>query len=391
MRRTLSAIPNIIATATLLAIGVSAAAAAWARGDEPPVLQSETATVTAFQGLTAHDLVYSGNAGGIRILDGDTAKLIATVYSSKPVNVALAPDDKTLYLAETYWTLGNRGTREDVLSIYGGKDLNNEGEITLPGRLISDPKTHIFGLSADGHYAYVYNFQPASSVAVVDVRARKVIATVEIPGCGLVFPFGARDFASLCADGSMDAVDSGPRGRYTVHRTKRFFDIEQDPVLDESVVDRYSGLALFVTYDGVVHPVHLGHIPRFEPTWSIEEAAGLSPATTHLGQITWRPGGHVPMAYHRKSGRLFVLMHEGTPWSYEEPGTQVWVLDVRSHKLLARFDVPESAETLAVTQDAKPLLFAFSGGWLWVLDPASGAVLRAMRGPGAALVAVRGF
>ena len=359
-----------------------------------PVLQSETADITPFPGLTAHDLAYSGldafTTGGIRIIDGDTAKTIATVFSSQYANFAWAPDNRTLYVSETYWALGDRGKREDVLSIYGGPALRNDGEIALPGRLISDPKTHTFALSPDGRYGYVYSFQPGSSVSVIDLHARKVLTQVEIPGCGLVYPFGKRGFASLCSDGSLAVADVNARGKYTVHRTKIFFDVMHDPVMDESVADSHSGLALFITYDGWVHPIHLADAPRFGRPWSIEQAAGMSPATSKVGQVTWRPGGQVPFAYQRSRQRLFVLMHEGPPWSFEKAATEIWVLDAHSHSLLDRWEVPESAYLLAVTQDAHPLLFALSHKWLWVVNADSGAVERAAQIVEPGLVRARG-
>lgn len=375
----------------LLSSGWLAAAAGTAAS---PVLQSETAGVTPFAGLTPHELAYSAMDAlthpGIRILDGDTANLVATVYSSEYANFAWAPDYKTLYVSETYWSLGNRGKREDVLSIYGGPTLSNEGEITLPGRLISDPKTHTFALSADAHYGYDYSFQPAPSVSVIDLKQRKLLTSVEIPGCGLVFPFGERGFASLCADGSLAVADIAGQGKYVVHRVKRFFDIMNDPVMDESVADARSGLALFITYNGWVHPVHLADHPTFDEPWSLQQAAQLSPATSEVGAVTWRPGGQVFAAYQPSTARLFVLMHEGHPWSNEQAGTEIWVLDTRQHRLLHRWDVPESALLVAVTHDAHPLLFALSQSWLWVMNPDSGEVLRATEIVPPGLVRVRG-
>lgn len=386
-----------IAAALILSagpLGLRAHATPAAQQDTPPVLQSETAGVTPFPGLTPHELVYSAMdaiaPAGIRIINGDTAKLVGTVFSSEYANFAWAPDNQTLYVSETYWTLGNRGQREDVLSIYGGSELRNEGEIALPGRMISDPKTPTFALSSDGHYAYDYTFQPAPSVSVIDLKQRKLLTSVEIPGCGLVFPFGERGFASLCGDGSLAVADVDAKGQYSVHRSKRFFDMMSDPVFDESIADRDSGLALFITFDGWVHPVALSDQPRFDKPWSIEAAAGLSPATSQVGAITWRPGGQAEAAYHAASGRLFVLMHEGHPWSSEAAGSQIWVLDVRQHRLLKRYDVPEAAVVVAVTQDAQPLLFALSDSWLWVMSADSGAVLRATQVVPPGLVRVRG-
>lgn len=374
--------------------GAQALAAASSGDGPPPALQSQTADITPFPELTAHDLVYSGldafTTGGIRIIDGDTTQSVAAVYSSQYADFAWAPDNHTLYVSETYWTLGNRGKREDVLSIYGGPTLRNEGEIALPGRLISDPRMHAFALSPDGRYGYVYSFQPASSVTVIDLHARKVLTQVEVPGCGLVYPFGEHGFASLCADGSLAIADMDAQGKYTVHRTKVFFDVTGDPVIDQSVADSRTGLALFVTYDGWVHPVHLADTPRFDEPWSIEQAAGMSPATSTVGHITWRPGGQVPFTYQRSRGRLFVLMHKGPPWSFETAGTEIWVLDVRGHSLLDRWEVPESGLLLAVTQDAHPLLFTLSSDWLWVMNADSGAVQGARQIVTPGLVHVRG-
>ncbi len=103
-------------------------------------------------------------------------------------------------------------------------------EITLPGRLISVPKSPTLDISADGKFAYVYNMQPATSVAVVDLVARKTASVVEIPGCGMVYPWGPSGFASLCADGSL-AYATKQGNKYTVKHTAQFFDGENDPSL----------------------------------------------------------------------------------------------------------------------------------------------------------------
>lgn len=355
----------------------------------PPVLQSETAGITPLRPLKAHDLLLLSDRGGAQIIDGDTLRLLGTIYTAHYANIAIGPDNGTFYVAETYWSRGNRGTREDLLSVYQCPRLDLAAEITLPGRLISDPKTHVFDLSADGRYAYIYNFQPASSVVVVDLHARKVIGSVETPGCGLVYPWGARGFASLCADGSLATADVNAKGEYSLKRTHKFFDIDNDPIFDESVVDRHTGRGFFLSYTGLLYEAQLGDEARIASPWSIQEAAGLSRATTRVGDITWRPSGSVLIAHHRASERLFVLMHEGPHWEYEKPGTEIWAIDVRRRKVLARLEVPEAASIVAVTPDASPILFAISDEWLWALDPESGAVLRATHVRSPALVAVR--
>jgi hypothetical protein len=84
-------------------------------------------------------------------------------------------------------------------------------------------------------------------------------------------------------------------------------------------------------------------------------------------------------------------MHEGVHWTHAQDGTEVWVFDTANRKLLARYPVPESAASIAVTQDAQPVLFALSEEWLWVLNPDTGEVLRARQGRTGGLLAVKDF
>ena len=99
-----------------------------------------------------------------------------------------------------------------------------------------------------------------------------------------------------------------------------------------------------------------------------------------VGQVTWRPGGARLAAYHCASGRLYVLMHEGVHWTHAQPGTEVWVLNTVKQELESRYALPQSANSIAVTQDAHPVLFAISEEWLWALDAQTGDVLHARQG-----------
>ena len=357
-------------------------------GSAPPVLEAEVADVVPLRPLKDHDLLIGGGeGGGVRIIDGDTLQHVAQLYTAPHSNYAVDPLGHFFYVAETYWSLGNRGQRRDLVTVYDGATLNLAGEIPLPGRLLTDPKTANFDISSDGHFGYVYNFEPASSVVVVDLHKRKVTASLSLPGCGLVYAWGERSFASLCADGTLaTVVGTGP-----VARTQPFFDAEHDPVFDESVVDRKTGKAFFLTYTGSLFEVQLAEHPQIGASWSLQQAAGLSPATTATGRVTWRPGADRLAAYHRRSGRLFVLMHEGVHWTQAQPGTEVWVLDTASRKLLARYPVPQSASSIAVTQDVQPVLFALSEEWLWVLNPDTGEVLHGKPGRTGSLLAVKDF
>ena len=372
----------------------AAARLAAATGSIP---ESETSDVAVLGPLGPRRLFLSaGFMGGVRLINGDTAKIEAGIPAAAASNFAIDPNGRYYYVAETMWSRGNRGPREDLLSVYDDQ-IHLVAEIPLPGRLVSVPRSSAFDVSADGHWAYVYNMQPAQSVVVVDLSARKVATQVETPGCGMVYPWstgaGENGFASLCADGSLATASREAKGRYTVTHTERFFDPEQDPVFEESLVDRQTGHAWFISYSGLVYPATLGAHAQIDSPWSIQQAAGLSRATISAGQETWRPGGARLAALHKASGRLFVLMHEGLHWTQKEPGAEIWVLDANTHKLKKRLTVPQAATVIAVSQDASPLLYAVSRqGWLWVLNPDTGEVLHSLKDLGMLNVAsVAGF
>ena len=107
-----------------------------------------------------------------------------------------------------------------------------EREIPLPGRLIVNPKPQQLSISDDGQLAYVYDMVPASAVHVVDLAQGKMLTSVDIPGCALVYAYGKRSFATVCGDGTIGVVTvprpAPPRRCFT----QPFFKPDQDPVSD---------------------------------------------------------------------------------------------------------------------------------------------------------------
>jgi methylamine dehydrogenase heavy chain len=295
-------------------------------------------------------------SGQMQIVDGDTGDLLSSMYSASLSNFASPPGQRTIDVAESVWSKGNRGTRQDMISVYDGSTLKLLTEIPLPGRMYQAPVTHNFSISTDGKLAYVYNMQPASSVIVVDLERRRVLKSVDIPGCSLAYPWGPAGFSSLCGNGSLATVTwNGHDG--TISRGEPFFDAEHDPVLEESPSDARSGRTFFVTYSGVIHPAHLGSSPTIDPPWSLQEAAGLGAASIADGALAWRPGGRLPLALHQASGRMFVLMHAGEHWTHKKPGTELWVVDVNNHRVLRRMTLDLPVSAVAVSQDEKPLIY----------------------------------
>jgi methylamine dehydrogenase heavy chain len=328
-----------------------------------------------------HRFFTIGYRGSAVIFDGDSGKLEGQVPLGQESTLALSADNSRIYVGETMWAHGNRGTRIDLLSIYDGKTLNLLKEIELPGRALVNMKFNDFSLSASGKRAYVYNMHPASSVVWVDLVKEAVGGSVEVPGCALVFAWGEDGVSSLCGDGSLATVSLPVGGLPKVSHTKPFFDAVNDPIFDNSVFDNATGRAVFLSYTGLIYAAKLGAEPVIEQPWSITEAAGQKAAGTGVDELAWRPGGRQPIAWHKQSDRIFVLMHPGSYWSHNDAATEVWVLNLKTHALLARYAVQVKpagvVRSIVVSQKAKPQLYLLNpDGGDTVVDADTGEVLR---------------
>lgn len=372
-----------VATAVLAAALSATLALPAAAAPPPAALEPETSDTAVLPPPGPHRVwvadIYGGSA---RIIDGDTGDMLGTIHTASLADLASGPNQSAVYVSESIWTKGNRGTRQDMVTVYDGATLNLKTEITLPGRMYMAPRPALFALNAAGDTGFVYNMTPASSVVVVDLKGQKVARSVDTPGCALVFPWGAAGFSSLCADGALATV-SLEGAEPKLSRGKPFFDAEHDPVFQESPSDPATGRTLFVTYAGQVKPVRLGASPAYEAPWSLHAGAGLKAPSLDDAELAWRPGGRLPLAMHNASGRLYVLMHMGEAWSHKKPATELWVADAASRKVLRRMQLEEPVDAVAVTQDAKPLLFLRDRKYvLHVLDATTLQELRKVEGAG---------
>lgn len=357
----------------------------------PEVEESDTAVLSA---ASPHWIYVNTNWGrrGTRIFDGDTGKMMGQLHEAEMSNFTADPTGRYYYVAETIWTKGNRGTRQDMLSVYDAGTLKLLREIPLSGRLLVGNRKHNLSISTDGRHAFVYNMDPASSVIVVDLQKARVAGTTEVPGCGLSAGTGGRSSLSLCADGALALVSLDARGKASLSRSESFFSAENDPIFDNFPVDEARSRAAFVSYSGLVTTVELGSGIKVNPSWSLQEAAGAPRGQAAPLVANWYPGGRQPSALHGPSGRLFVLMHLGEFWTQKEPGTELWVVDTLARKVIRRIKLEDEASWVEVSQDASPLLFLAGEKDLRVLDATTLEEKRTIKDAGAgpmSTVAVR--
>lgn len=317
--------------------------------------------------------VMPGNA----IYDTDTGKMLGLVEASNLSDLALDPNGKAFYVAESIWTKGWRGTRQDMITVYDANTLKLKSEITIPGRILIGGRKFNFVIADAGKTAYVYNLDPASSVNVVDLAKGKFVKKIELPGCASLMPVTGVGFSALCSDGSLATVKVAA-AKPEITRSAPFFSATNDPIFDNFGYDGVKQEAVFLTYTGQVYTVKLGATPTISEPFSIQAAAGVSPADTKPLDVHWYPGARQGLAYHLGTGHAFVLMHTGEYWTHKEPGTEIWELDVAAKKVVKRIPLEDPAEEIAVTQEpnAKLIVSGSAGaggsGALYILDAKTG-------------------
>lgn len=316
-------------------------------------------------------------ASRINIFDAETGAFVSVVHSGFVPNLLLAPDKSELYVNETYFSRGTQGERVDVVSIYDARTLLRTGEVILPqGRGLFVPKQPVAALSPDGRFLLSYNMAPATSVSLVDIRARRYVGEIEVPGCALVYPTGLRSFSMLCPDGSFVDIAYDEEGGAEVMQNEPFFDSENDPVFEHAALATEQGRGYWISYEGMLYEVVFEEgRTRVVDSWSVVEEADRAES--------WRPGGWQLMAYDRNSGLVYVLMHRGPRWSHKFPGEEVWVLDPEANRRVKRLSLEEPSVSILVTPEKDPVLVALTDtGVLGVYDLESGELARRIEGVG---------
>jgi methylamine dehydrogenase heavy chain len=336
------------------------------------------------------------------LFDGDTAEVVATIDAGttlSPKPPLFSPTRREFYSVEIDYSRGRRGDRIDYVTIYDAETLAVTGEVVLPTRTSESASSVGYSALLDGgRFLATFNQFPATSVSIVDLRDRSFVGEIPTTGCAGIYPTGERSFAMLCGDGSVLSVELDETGRrHELQASPPFFDVVADPVMMAG--GRTGDRWIFVSFHGIAHEIDFGQAPAVASSWPL-----VGEAERDAG---WRPGGRQLLALHGASGRLFVTFHQGGPGSHKDPGPEVWVFDLAERERVDRFEMPNftaaflgrtlgigpdgfmgwllesllpdrGADTIAVSQDTAPLLFARSSalGVVAVLDARTGEHLR---------------
>jgi methylamine dehydrogenase heavy chain len=288
------------------------------------------------------------------VLDGTTGAIEGMFNQAYWPNFAVSPDGAELYAVDSYWEKHTRGKRSDYIVVRDARTLEVKEDIPLPaGRLLIVSKKYNFDVTPDGRYGFTYNLAPATAVTVTDLKARKSVGSIGVAGCGLIFAQASNRFSSLCADGSIITATFDESAKASIKRAEKVFDAKNDPAFEHSAWDKRHRMLYLITYQGDVVPVSLEADQAVaQAKWSLttdaERAAG------------WRPGGWQVSHFHSAARRLYVLMHQGRPWTHKNSGNEVWEVDAAAGKRLQRIKLKEPAQSVAVSPDGDPLLYVIT-------------------------------
>jgi len=294
--------------------------------------------------------------GRTHVVDGASMRYLGLLGTGFAGQTAVSRDQRTLYVATSYLSRLQRGTRTDVVEVYSAEDLSLQYEIEIPPKHVQGlPMRAVMATTPDNRFLLVQNATPATSVTVVDLQAKKVSAEIPTPGCYGVIPWPARPqrFSSICGDGTLASYDIDAQGAAAGNRVSApIFDPDKDPVFMH--YEMVGNTLQLVSYLGALYSVDLS---GDEPV-AAKPRPMVDAASARQG---WRPGGYQLFAIEPRSGRLFVAMHDkGAEGSHKSPAKEIWVIDLKTMKRIARLP-GETAVAMAVARTDKPRLFVLSG------------------------------
>lgn len=334
---------------------VSLSSGVAAQSQQPP-LPVEKATATTLPDHRGQGWVWLGGShapsqidGRFMLFDAQAKHLGQLNNGFWPNNLLVSARHDEVYAAETYFARGLRGARTDVVTAYDGKNLSALYEIEIPAKRIGALASNTEVLSDDERFMLVLNYTPAQSVSIVDLEHKRFVSEVETPGCANLYTAGPRDFYAICGNGGFLHLRLDDEGKTVLkQRTAPLFDAVGDALNAEA--SRQGDTWYFTSQHSEVYALRMNAdgIERVAQ-WPLLDAADRDAG--------WRVSGRQNTALHLPSGEFYVLMGKNTQSTRQDPGDEVWVYDLKSHKRLRRLPLGQPALSCTVNQVQQPRLF----------------------------------
>lgn len=286
-------------------------------------------------------------------IDGKTTKLLGMTDAGKLPHVTIASDGKFLAIASTMYSRVARGKRDDYLELIDPSTQNVLADIDLPeGRFLTGVLERLASISTDDKHFLFQQFSPSPGVGVVDLEKKAFVKIIDVPDCYHVFPAPKQNFFMHCRDGSLLQVTYDNKGNAKQKSTKPFH-AENEYLLNNPYYSNSNNRLAWTSYEGKI----------FQAKLSESGADFVKPFdvfTEKEKSDKWRPGGWQTLSYHKARNELYLLADQREKWTHKLPSRFVFVVDASSGKRLRRIELKHEIDSIAVTQDERPNLYALS-------------------------------
>lgn len=357
-----------LAVAALLASASSAFAADAPSGSSVPSTLGAIGTAKTEEAITIEKgipadakRVYVQDPGHFNVtttvysIDGKSNKLLGMTDTGKLAHLMLSSDGKFFVTANTTYSRIATGKRDDYVQVIDAQNLNVLADIDIPeGRFLTGVMPTLAGISPDNKSMYFQQFAPSPAIGLVDLEKKSFVKMMDIPDCYQIFPVANQNFFMHCRDGSLMQFTHDDKGNIKQKPTK-VFHAEDDYMIVNPYYSNTTGRLVWPTYEGRI----------FQAKLSDKGAEFLKPFdifTAAEKKANWRPGGWQPVAYHKARNEIYVLADQRAKWTHITSSRYVFVIDGTSGKRLRRIDLKHEIDSISVTQDAAPNLYATSGG-----------------------------
>ena len=302
------------------------------------------------------------------VIDGDAARVVGTADSGFMGNPVVASDGSFFGHANTVFSRIARGKRTDYVELLDARTSDPIADIELPNnpRFLVGTYPWMTALTPNNKTLLFYQFSPSPAVGVVDLAGKKFDRMIEVPDCYHIFPSSNDSFFMHCRDGSLLNVSIGADGKSQTKRTE-IFHKESEYLINHPAYSPKNGRLVWPTYTGKIFQVDLSSqdakfLPAIEAFTDTEKKEG------------WAPGGWQQVAYHRDSDRIFLLGDQRAASKHKTPSRFLFVIDAKTGKRINKIELKHEIDSVGVSQDAKPQLYALSTGakTLFIFDPETG-------------------
>lgn len=300
-------------------------------------------------------------------IDGNKSKILGQVDAGIVPNPIVASNGQFYGHLSTVWSRVARGKRNDYLQILDPTNNEVVTDIDLPpARFLVNTYPTMAGLTPDDKSLLFYQFSPSPGVALIDLEAKKFVKIMDVPDCYHVFPTAADTFYMQCREGHLLKATFDKEGNLKHEKTKVFHP-EDEFLINTAAYSPKAKRIVWSAYDGTIYQADLSSAEaKFLPTFEA--------FTDEEKKDRWAPGGWQPVAYHRESNRIFVLADQRAKWTHKYPSRFVFVYDAATGKRLSKFELGHEINSIGLSPDKEPLLYALSSGdrTLYIFDSATG-------------------